>query len=254
MGSPFPGMDPFVEGQLWRDFHTAFLSQLREALVPSLRPAYVALLEERVYVEHTPDERSLVPDLMVARTTAAQSVGPGAALVAAPVPVPLAMPEEIRERFLEVRHRDTRELVTVVEVLSPTNKRAGSEGRREYLRKRDLVLRSRVHLVELDFLRGGERLPTARQLPPAQYYVVVSRENTRPMADVWPIQLTQSLPAIPVPLHPDDGDVPVDLQTLFQSVYERAGYDYALDYTAPIIPALSAEDEDWCRRLLTQRG
>ena len=60
-------------------------------------------------------------------------------LVAAPVPVPLAMPEEIRERFLEVRHRDTRELVTVVEVLSPTNKRAGSEGRREYLRKRDLA-------------------------------------------------------------------------------------------------------------------
>ena len=48
MPSPFPGMDPFIESQCWRDFHTAFLAEVRSALMPQIRPRYVVVIEEDV--------------------------------------------------------------------------------------------------------------------------------------------------------------------------------------------------------------
>jgi hypothetical protein len=89
------------------------------------------------------------------------------------------MPERVREAFLTIRERETMEVVTVIEVLSPGNKQAGSDGRREYLRKRRDVLLSATHLVELDLLRGGERLPTIEPLPPGDYYAFVCRRQHR---------------------------------------------------------------------------
>lgn len=167
-------MDPFLDSQLWADFHTAFLVGVREALTPQLAPAYVARIEERVYVEHTPDESRLRPDLSSARGS---GTGPasGAATVAEPVTVPIAMPETVTERFLELRLRDSREVVGVLELLSPTNKRRHADGRREYLHKRDPVVNPKAlpapgaALVRVEapfervplFVRGGTVLPLA---------------------------------------------------------------------------------------------
>jgi hypothetical protein len=105
------------------------------------------------------------------------------------------MPEEVREAYLEVRRRGTRELVTVIEVLSPTNKRPGSTGRAEYLAKRRTVLLSAAHLAEVDLLRGGERMPTAEPLPAADYSLLVSRALRRPMAEVWPFTRRDPIPS-----------------------------------------------------------
>src|SRR2546426_696943 len=55
MPSPFPGMDPYIEGQRWRDFHGSFLVEIQRALVPQVRPRYVVTLAEQTYVEHQPD-------------------------------------------------------------------------------------------------------------------------------------------------------------------------------------------------------
>jgi hypothetical protein len=232
-----------------------------DALIPHVRPRYVVDVEERVYLEHAPEEAPpfLVPDVSVVETrreVQASTPGGGVGTLAAitPVTLPLPMPERRREPYLTIRDRATRKLVTVIEVLSRTNKRAGSDGREEYLRKRETVLLSDAHLVELDLLRSGERLPTRKPLPPANYYAIVSRVAQRPMADVYPWSLRQVLPPVPVPLAGEDRDVLLDLQSIFTTVYDRGGYDYALDYRAPVDPPLGDADAAWVQERLSEAG
>lgn len=261
MPSPFPGMDPYIEGQLWPDFHHDFITELRRALLPALRPRYLVLIQEHVYVERGAEElrrRSIRLDTAVAERASTDPVpsGGGAAIAVMPGPIkvtlPLAGPEEMRPAYLEVRRADTRELITVIEVLSPDNKRPRA-GLEEYLHKRSLVLRSPIHLVEIDLLRGGARLPMGEPRQPADYYVFVSRAPLRPDAEVWPFTLRHRLPAIQVPLAEGDPDVPLDLQAVFDAVYDQAGYDYSLDYSQPPLPPISVEDAEWARSLLQTR-
>jgi hypothetical protein len=241
-------MDPYIEGQEWEDFHNRLQNALADILAPLLRPRYVARIEKRVYVERTPEDAvsTAVPDLAIVRTPRG-APGPltEAAIPPAPFRIPLPMPEERREPYVEIRLRDGGQLVTVLEVLSPSNKRPGGEGWEEYQRKRTRLLGSAVHLVELDLLRGGQRMPTAAPLPAGDYYVLVSREERRPMPDVWATTLRDALPAIAVPLAAPDPDLRLDLQAAVSSVYERAGYDYSLDYRHGTIPPLSGPDAEW---------
>lgn len=51
------------------------------------------------------------------------------------------------------------------------------------------------------------------------------------------------LPAVPIPLLPDDPEVTLDLQAAFRAAYEPSLYDRRLSYDQPLVPALSAEDE-----------
>ena len=102
-----------------------------------------------------------------------------------------------RHAFLEVRARQDLELVTILELLSPSNKKKGTD-REQYLAKRRAILASSVHLVELDLLRGGPRLPV-EDLPDCDYCVLVSRAEDRPHVGIWPIQLREVLPTIPIP-------------------------------------------------------
>jgi hypothetical protein len=205
-------MDPYIEGQRWRGFHSEFILGVRAALVPLIRPRYVAEVEERVYT---------VP-----------------------------MPEERRDRYLTIRDRETEELVTVIELLSPSNKRASSDGRRQYLEKRETVLLSTAHRVELDLLRGGERLPTNEPLPEADYYAFICRWPGRPYARIYPWTLRHPLPTIPIPLAGDDPDVPLDLQAVFTAAFDRAGYDYALRRSIPIQPPLADAEAAWSAEVL----
>jgi hypothetical protein len=251
-------MDPFIEGQVWEDFHVGLIAGIKEALVPQVRPRYVVRVERRVYLEHSPEERAafISPDVMVLERS--QEPSPhregagGTATLAAVTPVVLSvpMPERRREAFLTVRERESMEVITVLAVLSPTNKRSGSDGRREYLSKREAVLLSGTHLVELDLLRGGQRLPTVEPLPPGDYYAIVSRASCRPRVDVYGWPLGHALPLIPVPLGGNDPAVSLDLQAAFNTVYDRAGYDYSLDYHGPTEPPLSEADAAWAQQVL----
>lgn len=229
MPSRFPGMDPYIEGQVWADFHDSMIIEMKTALVPQIRPRYVALAGERTCFDYAPDSSS--PQAM-------------------PVEVLLPIPERARESYLGVRRRETRELVTVIEFLSPADKYVSAAGRREYLRRREALLRSSINLVEIDLLRDGGRLPMGHSLPPADYYVIGSRARRRPLADVWTIGLRDPLPTIPVPLAGSDPDACLDLQAVFASVYDRAGYDYTLGYRQPIEPLLSDEDAAWAQSVL----
>jgi hypothetical protein len=119
------------------------------------------------------------------------------------------------------------------------------------LRKRDEVLQSSAHLIELDLLRGGRRMPTVDPLPPADFYAIVSRVRRRPAAELYAWSLRQPLPTIPVPLAGSDPDVPLNLQTVFAATYDRAGYDYSLHYDWSVEPALSGADQEWVRTILS---
>ncbi len=254
MPSPFPGMDPYVENQEWEDFHSTFNTVIREGLSPRLDPRYIVRVERRVYVEHVQEgiDRVMWSDVAVlASDTAggrAAATGPAAAAVVAPVEYVLPMPEERRETYLVIRERETTEVITVIETLSPANKRPGGDGRRQYLEKRESVLASRTHLVELDLLRGGLRLPTVTALLAGDYYAVLSRRRSR--AEVYAWSMRHSLPTIPIPLKEADADVPLDLQTAFTTVYDRARFHMSLKYQQALVPPLNDTDAVWVRQLL----
>src|SRR5438477_4193876 len=146
---------------------------------------------------------------------------------------------------LEIRDRRNRRLVTVIELLSPTNKPPGPD-RDEYLAKRAQILAGRTHLVEIDLRRGGER-PRPPELPPCDYYVLVSRSLDRPELGPWPIGLRARLPVVPIPLAPPDPEVPLDLQALLHRVYDGADYGKYIYGEAPQ-PPLSAEDAAWAQQ------
>ncbi len=259
MPSPFPGMDPFLEIQEWEDFHTTFNTVIREVLSPRVEPRYVVRVERRVYFEHTDGAddgvgRAEVAVLLGGRgTRGGDSPAQSEAATIAPTECVLPIPEEKRETYLVIRLRDAWEVVTVLEVLSPTNKRRGADGQREYLEKREGVLRSQAHLVELDLLRGGERLPTRTPLPQADYYAIIRRRCRRPRGEVYAWTIKDPLPTIPIPLRKGDPDVPLDLQTVLTTVYDRARYDLSLDYTRPLRPALPKTDQPWLRECLEGR-
>ncbi len=274
MPLPFPGMDPFIEGQAWEEFHAAFIVTVQQALMPQLVPRYIARIERRVIVDHSLEgleepERFIVPDVFVVEEMPPASVGtvttvaPSALREAVEVvteitgkakEVQLAeLPEwEFRERFVEIRVRETGELVTVIEVLSPTNKRKGSVGWNEYLIKRHEVLFSQVHLVEMDLLRGGERMPMRKGKLAGDYRVLVSRWEWRPKGLVWAWGWQERMPTVPIPLKGKDEWVKLDMQEVFGTVYERGGYRYLLDYRRSVEPPLSEEEQNWVQERLKE--
>jgi hypothetical protein len=156
-----------------------------------------------------------------------------------------------REAYLEIRDRHTREVVTVVELLSPSNKRRGGADRAQYLAKRRQIFNSQTHLVEIDLLRGGGPMP-GEERPACSYSVVVSRVEERPQAGLWPIGLRGRLPVIPLPLRDPHPDATLDLQELLNRIYDNHECKYDI-YDGPRPPQLGAEEAAWARQFAPQR-
>jgi hypothetical protein len=252
MPSPFPGMDPYLEREVvWHDFHERFIPAAAACLARQVLPRYIILIDENVYLHDLPaEERRLLghPDLSVAKRPAATH-GVAAGVLDAPVQVLMPEQDVEREAFLGVRDRVSQELVTVVELLSPTNKLPG-KNREKYLAKRSGILNSQVHLVEIDLLRGGPPLP-ARNRPDCDFSVLVSRAEQRPQADFWPIGLRERLPMVPVPLRLGDGDARLDLRAVLDRVYDESGYQFFLYQHEPD-PPLAGDAAAWARALIPQ--
>lgn len=261
MPSPFPGMDPYLEHPLlWQDVHTRLADEISNQLTPRLRPRYVARLTRREIVDEPDAEelRIMMPDVAVVRRPPVEPLPQPEGVVVAIPPAPFAtvnvMPLPFRQISVEIRDAASGLLVTAIEILSPANKRPGTEAREAYLRKRHNLLASTAHLLEIDLLRRGERLPLDPAPPPASYYVVLSRADHRPEAEVWPIRLQDPLPVVAVPLIPPDPDVPLDLGAALTAIYDRAGYDLDTDYRADPFPSLEGQDAIWAARLLEEKG
>lgn len=248
-------MDPYLEGSLWTTVHSELSSAIARQLSPKVRPKYLALPTER-FVFAEPESVAIAavyPDVGLAGTKGTRprsEIRDGSAEPApvAPVQIATVIPDSIPHLTVEIRDVKSRQLVTAIEVLSPTNK--SGDGRVEYLRKRRAILVSSAHLLEIDFLRAGTRVPMQEPLPPAPYYVFLSRAERRPLTDVWPIRLRGPLPAVPVPLLQGDADVTLDLQAALDAVYDGLGLDLAVDYAQPPDQPLATADAEWARTLL----
>lgn len=261
MPSPFPGMDPYLEApSLWPDVHQRLITYIADTLQPAVRPRYHARIGERLYVVET--YHSLYPDVvLVGRPVRDQP----AVEVADPVtvssvveidtPVRVAIPPtEYREPFVEIVHTAGGEVVTVIEVLSPTNKSSG-EGHHLYRRKQREVLDSAAHLIEIDLLSEG--LPTVAipekvraALEPHRYLVCVNRKPERYQFELYPVPLQRRLPCIGVPLREPDPDVALDLQAVFVRCYDNGGYADFIDYRQPPPVSLSDQESTWVKELI----
>jgi hypothetical protein len=247
MSFPFPGMNPYLEQpDVWHDFHYSIVLAIRSTLTPLIRPAYLAKIDENVYVhELSAEERVLLGRPDVAVLARHDSGEKGAQIVINPAPTQGHLQpatDVLREPFIEIRDARSRELITAIEVLSPTNKGIGPD-RDQYLAKRKRIIASAVHMVEIDLLRGGPRMPVD-DLPQCDYAVMVSRSFQRPRVDLWPIRLRERLPEIPIPLRHGDVEASIDLQAHIEQVYEAAGYeDYV--YSGTPQPLLHPEDAAW---------
>lgn len=248
MASPFPGMNPYLEqNDTWEDFHNSFMTHARDALSGGVGANYFVKIELRLYVhELSEEERRFLgrADVGVAARQDAFSDA-GSSTTAAPVQLLLPAVETERYSWLEIRDRRDRSVVTVIELLSPANKTPGPD-RDDYLNQRRQLLRSRTHLVELDLRRGGER-PRPPDLPPCDYYVLVSRAQDRPRVAMWPIGVRDRLPSVPIPLSEPDPDVQLDLQALLDRVYDAAGYAKYIYGESPQ-PPLAPADAAWAEQ------
>jgi hypothetical protein len=229
MPSPFPGMDPYLEYPLvWEGLHNLLTVDVGRALSPTLPERYVVRVEVRKVATSDSEQSQIV---------------------------------EIREAYLEVRDpREPRdaEAITVIELLSPTNKLAG-EGRQQYLKKRAAILRTSTSLVEIDLIRAGEEMPARlSDYPdgdaPGDYRILVARGWRRPAADVYSFGVRDQIPRFPVPLREGEDEPEVDLQRIFSEVYDTFRYRQSTNYRVEPLPPLRPEDAVWADGLLREAG
>jgi hypothetical protein len=251
MPSPFPGMNPYLEQEdVWQDFHETMIPTIRDAISPQVSPHFIVKIEEHLYI-HEPEAHQRIRvgsgDIAIAREPGVGGAGRGVAILGAPVQVLLPQVHIESESYLEIRDRKSRELITVIELLSPTNKKPGPD-REQYLAKRANVLRSAAHLVEIDLLRGWRRMPS-ENAPESDYCIMVSQVDERPQAGYWPVMVRAPLPRIPIPLREPVPLAHLELQAVLHQVYDRAYYkDYI--YHGQPTPALGPEDAAWAQTIL----
>jgi len=256
MPSPFPGMDPYLEApNLWPDVHSRLIVGIADTLGPMLLPNYYVAIEQRIYLNTPTDNRLVgIPDVSVGvqRDRATFPSTGSVATVSPPdhpqtVIIPLA--EEVRERYLEIRETSTGRVITTIELLSPTNKRPG-EGHNAYLHKRQQVLKSASHLVEIDLLRAGMAPPIQDVTAATHYRILVSRSEARPQAQLYGFNLPDPIPAFPIPLKAGDNEPTLNLKPVINSLYDRAGYALRLDLDA-MPSGITPAEQTWIRQILT---
>ena len=252
----FPGMDPYLENpEIWLGFHNRFVVYLADQLQPRLRPRYIASIEARVFIEGNAGYR--IADVAVRPVS--HHPGPAVAVLEPDAPVLVhASGPEIVESYIAILDRNTGlEVVTVIELLSPTNKYAGP-GRDSYLAKQRETLASATHLVEIDLLRLGPHTlavpeSLSRGRGPYDYLVSVCRARApRTEFELYPRRLRDRLPRVALPLAAGDPDVTIDLQAVLAQTYEAGSYRLTLNYASPCVPPLFPADQDWADALIRE--
>jgi Protein of unknown function (DUF4058) len=260
--SPFPGMDPWLEAPwVFPDVNESLIIYLRDAINSVIPDPYYARSKTRVWVERSKTPRE--PDVSVVDKRRKSGRGGLAVAPARPVRmagmIPVAAADPVEEIYLDISDRDGNRLVTSVEVLSPSNKRAESVGRREYVKKQAKYQKAGVTLVEIDLLRAGQHttaVPLAAlqdHVGPYDYHVCVGGRVVDPDFFVAPFTLRDPLPRIAIPLDPDVDPVEIDLQPLLDRSYEGGKYDRSVEYDRPAIPPLTPAQQTWADGLLKKK-
>ena len=165
--------------------------------------------------------------------------------------------EPMRHHFVEIRDASRgHALVTLVEIVSPSNKRRG-EDRHAYEKKQSETLESDTSLMEIDLLapgrtggcrgRGsscGRAAAAAARLPGGDQSRLAARRTWNTSSSS--VRLEEPLPCIPVPLREGEAEPLLDLQYAFQQAYDGGPYARgAVDYDQPPDVPLCAELSQW---------
>ena len=246
MSYPFPGMNPWLENPLvWKGVHQRVITALADILAAQLEPRYFVAVETHTYISTMPSKplQTRYPDLSILKVREAPVHYATTLNAPAPLVIDLPLPEPYEEPYLEVRLVPDGEVVTVIELLSHTNKQAGDE-RRSYIKKREALIDSDVHFVEIDLLRAYPPMPFTEHLT-ADYRIFIRRRELNRQAHLYAFTVRDPIPLFPLPLLPDDQEPLVDLGTLLHEVYDRARYRLVIDYSKPPSPQLEPADAAW---------
>lgn len=278
MPSPFSGMDPHLGSpDIFPDLHHMLAAELRIELNRVLPAPYYARVEMRpelgIVAGEDEDPRRIIPDVLLLRHPKLPVAPDGVAVLepqrrAVSPGVILDIPDEsIRHYFVEIRDSEAgHKLITLIEILGPSNKRTGPD-RDSYAAKQRQILESDASLVEIDLLRSGRRvLPNPareatvdRLVPRPGYVAFVSRswvrENLGMGYQAFPVGLREPLPCIPIPLTQGEAEISLDLQSIFDRLYDESPYRMgSVDYARPPVPPLAPEDAAWAAGLLADLG
>ena len=257
MTNPFPGMNPWLEHpSLWGDVHFRLISAIARSLGPRVRPRYYVSVGTQTYIAPPFTQPSAVryPDIAVVRTPIS-SAGPQPSIhacvarVVEPITVQVPIPDFIEETYLEVYDAETGQVITVIEVLSPTNKRPGI-GRQKYERKRLEILSTPTNLVEVDLLRAWEPMPFTGDAPHSHYRILVRRGEKGSDADLYPFNLQDPIPEFPLPLQVGDAEPLINLNTLLDDVYVEGNYEMRVNYHHVPKPPLTEGETEWARGII----
>ena len=259
--NPFPGMNPYLErAEFWPGVHNRVIVHLGDTLARQLRPEYMVRTEQRVYVSEEPgasgQRPSRVPDITVldagwaAQRAIALETEPHQTEDAVTVEMPALELE--RENYLKIVRVSNREVVAVLELLSPANK--SRAGRHEYLSKRAEVQYGPAHLVEIDLLRAGPPMPVVGDIPGGDYRILVCNSRLSPDASLYVFSVRQPIPVFVMPLAEGSEGITIDFKPILDEVYVLGSYDRDIDYELDPEPPLSDADRTWLDQLLREQG
>ena len=256
MLSPFPGMDPYLEGPDWSDFHNSLAYVIKKILAPQLTPYYTVRLEKYAVLDTDPLQNIgiIYPDVEVWQKPPESLLEPSTTYGSSPVLTPptatLPFPgaTEAWIPVIEIRDLEKNRLITSIEILSPVNKR--NPGFEKYLKKQRNLHQKGVHLIEIDLLRLGRRT-LSHPVAASAHYIISLLRGEHSQSDLWAVTIKDTLPTIPVPVKKTDADAVLDLQNAFNTVYEESFYGDAIDYEKdPPPPPFSPEQAEWIKARL----
>jgi hypothetical protein len=258
MKSPFPGMNPWLEGYLWPDVHSRLAQVISELLAPQIAPKYVARLALATIMDGDPDSEIGItyPDVEVldrlstANEPAMTYGGKTLSMTEPTIVMPFTLPIPVKFPIVEVRDAANNKLITAIEILSPVNKR--NPNLIDYRKKIDDLHKRGVHIIEIDLLRRGTR-PFSTKKAVSHYQMMLLRAQSN-NALVWSVNIQDKLPVLPVPLRAPDLDVFLDLGNAMDIIFERSLYYLSINYAKdPAPPAFSENDLAFIQEVINQK-
>jgi hypothetical protein len=151
--------------------------------------------------------------------------------------------EQHKEDFIEIRQKSDRKLITLIDIVSPTNKMR-KEGRDSYLETRKAAQSCKASIVEIDLvLQGQPMLEYSRDgLPEWDYAITVERSTQPGRFEIYTTTMRKRLPRFKIPLASDDRDLVHDLQQTFGKCFDESNFGAKIDYKRD--PALKLDDDD----------
>lgn len=254
MKSPFPGMNPWLEGYIWPDVHNHLARVFAEMLAPQIAPKYVARIAIASIFDSNPESEIGItyPDVEISKRhnmVQEPAAAYGRTVVTEPTFIsPFKLPIEQKIPIVEVRDVAKNKLITAIEILSPVNKR--NPNLTDYRIKIDDLHRSGVHVVEIDLLRRGTRT-SYPDVYKTHYQMRLLRANTHKAA-IWAVDVKEELPVLPIPLLAPDPDAVLDLGKALEIIWERSLYYLSIDYKNDAIPPppFSEQDRAWIQQIV----